>query len=342
MNEKKIIHKVTPIGTARGEGFVLPNNSGDHQKSIKTNTPINNTDLVNKAYCDGNGVKNTSDETTNESEYVNFQEDKDGLYPLKTSNNLRYNPSFGLLTASKILGNFTATHDSAPTNTWVPLVWVTAPSVWSYLYCTSIGSNAHDLIYNPSEGRLYAPFYTGDGSLLTGIGLKYALCEANQWKEDTTSPPTWYDTGFNSSDPGYNEFWGADTSTTEQYLHFVIVVPEGVDESLVSPDNAYFYVNYTTTNTQGKYTAAWRIDWCYSYKDEYFINGRTYLSKIHTSGTNPWLDMETDESLADLSFSLIKRGGKFVCRITRDINDTDTETDVNLSLLVVGMRFHQP
>lgn len=39
-----------PIAT----DMFLPNNSGDHTKSIKTNTPLNDTDLVNKAYCDAN------------------------------------------------------------------------------------------------------------------------------------------------------------------------------------------------------------------------------------------------------------------------------------------------
>jgi|TARA_R100000501_G_C2607422_1_gene102793 hypothetical protein len=39
--------------------FILPNNSGDHQRSIKRNTPINDIDIANKKYVDDNaGVLN--------------------------------------------------------------------------------------------------------------------------------------------------------------------------------------------------------------------------------------------------------------------------------------------
>lgn len=41
----------------KAEEFVLPNNSGDHQKSIKRNTPINDYDLVNKEYIDNKNVE---------------------------------------------------------------------------------------------------------------------------------------------------------------------------------------------------------------------------------------------------------------------------------------------
>lgn len=41
-------NKVVPIATE----MILPNNSGDHQKSIKRNAPINGIDLVNKEYVD--------------------------------------------------------------------------------------------------------------------------------------------------------------------------------------------------------------------------------------------------------------------------------------------------
>lgn len=41
-----------PVATFGGEELKFANNSGDHVKSIKTNTPVNDTDLTNKSYVD--------------------------------------------------------------------------------------------------------------------------------------------------------------------------------------------------------------------------------------------------------------------------------------------------
>lgn len=75
--EQRIINSVT--GTTKGKrnkksndavspNFVLPNNSGDHVKSIKRNDPVNDYDLVNKKYVDdataGNYVSKSGDTMT--------------------------------------------------------------------------------------------------------------------------------------------------------------------------------------------------------------------------------------------------------------------------------------
>lgn len=44
--------RMKPVPT--GNNFVLPNNSGEHQKGIKRNEPVNDVDLVNKKYVDDN------------------------------------------------------------------------------------------------------------------------------------------------------------------------------------------------------------------------------------------------------------------------------------------------
>ena len=49
---KKIINMVTPIGSIRGEGLVIPNHSGDHSAGIVNTTPTTNTDIANKKYVD--------------------------------------------------------------------------------------------------------------------------------------------------------------------------------------------------------------------------------------------------------------------------------------------------
>ena len=51
--ESRIINKlkVAPINKFV-DNFILPNNSGDHRRSIKRDTPINDTDLVNKKYVE--------------------------------------------------------------------------------------------------------------------------------------------------------------------------------------------------------------------------------------------------------------------------------------------------
>ena len=59
-----------------GNEFILPNNSGDHQKSIKRNTPLNDYDLVNKKYVDDN----TYDPSTLDDDKILFgklQQDTD-------------------------------------------------------------------------------------------------------------------------------------------------------------------------------------------------------------------------------------------------------------------------
>ena len=54
--EKKLIKQFTPIHTLGSAEFILPNNSGDHVRSIKRDTPVADVDLVNKTYVD-NHVK---------------------------------------------------------------------------------------------------------------------------------------------------------------------------------------------------------------------------------------------------------------------------------------------
>ena len=51
----KLKRDTTPTSSGivnMGEPLVLPNNSGDHQKSIKRNAPVGDKDLVNKEYVD--------------------------------------------------------------------------------------------------------------------------------------------------------------------------------------------------------------------------------------------------------------------------------------------------
>ena len=50
--EDRLIKQITPIGSIGQEALVFPNNSGDHVRSIKRDAPVNDMDLVNKAYVD--------------------------------------------------------------------------------------------------------------------------------------------------------------------------------------------------------------------------------------------------------------------------------------------------
>lgn len=70
--EQRIINSVTGTSKgkkstnekSKGKGFVLPNNSGDHVRSIKREAPINNYDLVNKEYVDDNFINTSGDTMT--------------------------------------------------------------------------------------------------------------------------------------------------------------------------------------------------------------------------------------------------------------------------------------
>ena len=48
----RALNSVKQLKPIVSKDFILPNNSGDHQKSIKRNTPTGNKDLVNKKYVD--------------------------------------------------------------------------------------------------------------------------------------------------------------------------------------------------------------------------------------------------------------------------------------------------
>jgi len=52
--------------------IVMPNNSGDHQKSIKRNTPVNDYDLVNKEYVDTALTTIPLDEIANPEGHTTF------------------------------------------------------------------------------------------------------------------------------------------------------------------------------------------------------------------------------------------------------------------------------
>lgn len=49
---KRQFQQFTPIAATQGEPLFLPNHSGDHSKGSVLTTPVNDTDIVNKAYVD--------------------------------------------------------------------------------------------------------------------------------------------------------------------------------------------------------------------------------------------------------------------------------------------------
>ena len=51
---KRLINQVTPIGSIGTEGLILPNHSGDHSAGILRETPLQDSDIVNKKYVDDN------------------------------------------------------------------------------------------------------------------------------------------------------------------------------------------------------------------------------------------------------------------------------------------------
>lgn len=64
--EQKIVRSFkkpeNKLGKADYGSFSMPNNSGDHQRGIKRNDPVNDYDLVNKAYVDANSGSLTDEQ----------------------------------------------------------------------------------------------------------------------------------------------------------------------------------------------------------------------------------------------------------------------------------------
>lgn len=51
-NVLRQVKRQSRIASVRSEPLILPNNSGDHRRSLKRDTPISDHDLVNKEYVD--------------------------------------------------------------------------------------------------------------------------------------------------------------------------------------------------------------------------------------------------------------------------------------------------
>ncbi|MAH49563.1 hypothetical protein CMI37_27320 [Candidatus Pacearchaeota archaeon] len=78
--------KQGPINPISNE-MTLPNNSGDHQRSIKRNTPIGNQDLVNKEYVDSEIVDKAWLKATNQTGLTG---DKSGSFDINTTGTGRF------------------------------------------------------------------------------------------------------------------------------------------------------------------------------------------------------------------------------------------------------------
>ena len=81
--EKKQFEPKVPIVTE----MFLPNNSGDHQKSIKTNAPINPEDIVNKKYVDDEIIDQAWLQATNQ---IGLTGNKTGSFSLITTGNCAF------------------------------------------------------------------------------------------------------------------------------------------------------------------------------------------------------------------------------------------------------------
>ena len=309
---------LTPIAT----DLFVPNHSGDGSHLIKLKLDITDEASISSNFYPVWVKGNSGQQDT-----------------FVTSLKFSFNPSLGKLTVSYIDGLHNIVED-ASTDQNFPVLFGNGVSSWSYLYGT-VSSNPFR--WNPHTGELSAPYFVGDGSLLTNAGgLKdeHVICKGYEWRDDTSNPPNWYDTGFRGADIGYTEFPGYDNDTNNKYVHFVLEIPDTFNPA--SGWTPWFYVNFATTDTYSNGDRfAWRIDWAYSEEGVVFTTGQT-VTDFTTSGSgDAWTDLVTDEAEASPGTSVHPRG-KFVCRLTRDINSTDTATDTDTALLVIGMIFKNP
>ena len=73
---RRLINQITPKLTPIGTGMILPNTSGDHVRGLKRDDPIDETDLVNKAYVDNIATRSEVDLflTNNASDIATYKD----------------------------------------------------------------------------------------------------------------------------------------------------------------------------------------------------------------------------------------------------------------------------
>jgi hypothetical protein len=313
--------------------LVLVNGTGNQTPFMSSYLKFNPLTQKLSVYKTDTQLPNSAE--SNGNQYLLFHSLQNGYSNLKTVNNVYVGALTGMLNAPYLSGLLQIVEDSA-TNQYFPVLYGNSVSSWSYLYGTP------QMRYNPSLGQLSAPYFVGNGSMLTnlpaGNALKHVICKSHEWRDDGSYPPTHYDTGFQAQNIGYDEFYGATTSTQNQYVHFTLQIMNDFQTN----DLAYFEVNFANVDAGVDTTqVAWLIEWSYAGDNEVFTQGSSTAIHAMSSADAAWTDHYTAEVIADASEKITyKAGGKFVIRMTRDINVGDTAVDTEVALLSVGLRYH--